>query len=139
MDDPATAETVAPWQHAFRDGFAPLLGVGPLEALADALARDSAELMQHGTTTPPAFPGVEDWPVEAACAVGYCGWRGEGLKTVAEVNEYFCRLCAAATERLGEPFGFGRFTGWFDHTPRGEMRPALLAEVRRELGRRAAA
>lgn len=139
MNDPVTAETVAPWQRAFRDGFAPLLGVGPLEALADALARDSAELMQHGTTTPPPYPGVQDWPCEAACPVGYLGWKGEGLQTVGEVAEYFARLCGEADDLLGDPAGCRHLPAWWDETPRAEARPALLAEVRRELGRRAAA
>ena len=72
---------------------------------------------------------VQDWPVEAACALGYCGWQGDGLETVGEVEEFFARACFEADQRLGEPAACRWFLNWFDDTPRDEMRRELLAEV----------
>jgi hypothetical protein len=79
---------------------------------------------------------VQDWPVEAACALGYCGWQGEGLTTVGGVEEFFTRMCFEADQRLGEPAGCRHFLNWFDDTPRELMRPVLAREVREELDRR---
>jgi hypothetical protein len=79
---------------------------------------------------------VQDWPVEAACATGFCGWQGEGLNTVAEVEEYFAQLCYEVDLRLGEPAAIYWFLNWFDETPRDEMRLLLAGEIRSELIRR---
>ncbi len=46
---------------------------------------DDPRLTQGSTTTPPLMC-VQDWPVEAACVLGFCGWQGDGLETVAEVE-----------------------------------------------------
>ncbi len=124
------------WRKVWRDGFAPQISTEALEALRDALANDDARLLQGATTTPPPLRCARDWPVEAACALGYCGWQGEGLESVAEVEEYFARLCFEVDRRLGEPAACRFFLNWHDDTPRDEMRQALLAEVGRELDRR---
>jgi hypothetical protein len=76
---------------------------------------------------------VQDWPVEAACVLGYCGWQGEGLQSVAQVEEFFARLCFEADQRLGEPAACRWFLNWYDETGREEMRRQLLAEVNRSL------
>src|SRR6516225_8882065 len=115
------------WRKVWRDGLAPLISTAGLEALERALSTDDARLLQGATTTPPPLQCVQDWPVEAACALGYCGWQGEGLESVAEVDE-----------RLGEPAACRWFLNWFDETPRDEMRSLLLTEVNRTLGRRRA-
>ncbi|HXG12948.1 MAG TPA: hypothetical protein VNK04_24535, partial [Gemmataceae bacterium] len=86
--------------------------------------------------TPPPLPCVQDWPVEAACAVTYCGWHGEGLKTVAEAEEFFARICFEVDQKMGEPAACRWFLNWFDDTPRDEMRRLLLAEVNRTLAQR---
>src|SRR5262249_49069104 len=75
----------------------------------------------------------------AACVVGYCGWQGEGLETVAEVEEFFARVCYETDQVLGEPAACRWFLNWFDETPRDEVRPELLAEVNRTLAQRRAA
>ena len=124
------------WRKVWRDGLAPLISTAGLEALATALHDDDARLLQGATTTPPPLQCVQDWPVEAACALGYCGWQGEGLESVAEVEEYFARLCFEVDQRLGEPAASRWFLNWFDETPRDEMRSLLLAEVNRTLARR---
>jgi len=72
---------------------------------------------------------VQDWPVEAACALGFCGWQGERLETVGDVEEYFARCCFEADTRLGEAAACRWFLNWFDDTPRDDMRRDLLAEV----------
>jgi len=95
--------------------------------------------LQRATTSPPPLQCVENWPVEAACGLGYCGWQGEGLHSVAEVEEFFARACFEADQRLGEPAGCRWFLNWFDETPRDEMRRLLFAEVKRQLSQRLAA
>jgi hypothetical protein len=82
---------------------------------------------------------VLDWPVEAACAIGYCGWQGDGLETVGEVEEFFCRLCFEADQRLGEPAAVRFFINWTDESPRDEVRRELLGEVNLALADRVAA
>jgi hypothetical protein len=115
---------------------APLLSTSGLEALAQALTNDDARLLQGATTSPPPLQCVQDWPVEAACSVGFCGWQGDGLETVAEVEEYFASVCFEVDQRLGEPASCRWFLNWFDETPREEMRRELLAEVKRVLAER---
>jgi hypothetical protein len=110
-----------------------------LEALQRALVNDDPRLLQGATTSPPPLMCVQDWPVEAACGLGYCGWQGDGLETVAEVEEFFARACFEADQLLGEPAGCRWFLNWFDETPRADMRRLLLAEVNRILAHRLAA
>jgi len=124
------------WRKVWREGFAPQLTVPALEALRLALLTDDGRLLQGATTSPPPLQCVQDWPVEAACVLGYCGWQGEGLETVAEVEGFFARLCFEADQQLGEPAMCRWFLNWFDDTPRAEMRSQLLAEVDDELERR---
>jgi hypothetical protein len=117
------------WRKVWREGVVPLLSTESLEALRRGLLADDTRLVQGATTTPPPLPSVQDWPVEAACALGYCGWQGEGLETVAEVEEFFARMCFEIDQRLGEPAGCRWFLNWFDETPRAAMRQDLLGEV----------
>jgi hypothetical protein len=127
------------WRKVWREGVAPLLSNAALESLQQALTSDDARLLQGATTTPPPLQCVQDWPVEAACALGFCGWQGEGLETVAEVEEFFARTCFEVDERLGEPAACRWFLNWFDDTPRDEMREKLTAEVVRALAQRCGA
>ena len=124
------------WRMVWREGFAPVLPTEGLRALRDALKCDDGKLTQGATTTPPPLMCVQDWPVEACCAVGFCGWRGESLETVGEVEEFFARACFEADQRLGEPAACRWFLNWFDDTERVEMRAALLEEVERTLSER---
>lgn len=95
-----------------------------------ALESDDQRLVQGVTTSPPPLQSVQDWPVEAACAVGYCGWAGDGLETVGEVEEFFARVCHECDRLLGEPAGCRHLLNWFDEAPRDEMRQHLAGEVR---------
>lgn len=124
------------WRKVWREGVAPLLSTAGLEALQGALKNDDARLLQGSTTTPPPLQCVQDWPVEAACALGFCGWQGDGLETVAEVEEFFARMCFEIDQRLGEPAACRWFLNWFDETPREQMREQLLAEVQRAIAQR---
>ncbi len=124
------------WRKVWREGVAPQLSTAGLEALRLALTTDDPRLLQGATTTPPPLQCVQEWAVEAACAVGFCGWQGDGLETVAEVEEFFARVCFEADQALGEPASCRWFLNWFDETPREEMRRLLLAEVGRLLAQR---
>ena len=63
---------------------------------------------------------------------------GDSLETVAEVEDFFTRMCFEIDQRLGEPAACRWFLNWFDETPREEMREQLLAEVQRALAQRRA-
>lgn len=117
------------WRKVWRDGFVPLLSGPELEAMRDALRSDDPRLVQGQTTVPPPLIAVQDWPVEAADALGFTGWQGKGLGTVGEVEEHFARLCFEADQRLGEPAACRWFLNWYDATPRAEVFRELLAEV----------
>ena len=124
------------WRIVWRDGFVPVISTAGLTALRDALRGDDPRLVQGATTTPPPLMCVQDWPVEAADALGYCGWQGEALETVGQVEEYFARCCFEADQRLGEPAACRWFLNWYDDTPRDEVRRELLAEVELALAER---
>lgn len=126
------------WRKVWREGLEPQLATQGLEALRQALIHDDPRLVQGATTSPPPLQCVQDWPLEGACALGFCGWRGEGLNTVGEVEEFFARVCFEVDQVLGEPAACRWFLNWFDDTPRDEMRRLLLAEVNRAVAHRLA-
>jgi hypothetical protein len=68
--------------------------------------------------------------------LGYCGWLGDGLATIGEVEEFFGRLCWEADKALGEPAGIRWLTNWYDETDRPEMIRELLPEVVRSIAMR---
>lgn len=124
------------WRVVWRRGFVPLISDAGLKALRDALATDDPRLLQGATSVPPPLQAVEDWPVEAACAVGYCGWQGDDLTTVAEVEEYFARRCFEADQALGEPAACRWFLNWWDEQNRPAVLRDMLEEVTRTLAER---
>jgi hypothetical protein len=124
------------WRKVWRGGLAPLLSTTSLEVLRRALLNDDSRLLQGATTMPPPLQCVQDWPVEGACGLGYCGWQGEGLETVGEVEEFFARMCFEIDQAMGEPAACRWLLNWFDETPREEMRRLLVAEVNRTLAER---
>ena len=126
------------WCRVWRGGLAPMLSTAGLEALRCGLMGDDERLMQGATTNPPPLQCVADRPVEAACALGYSCWRGDGLETVGEIEEYFTRACFEIDQRLGEAGACRWFLNWYDETPRDEMRRLLAAEVDRALAERVA-
>ena len=142
---------VETWRKVWRDGFAKVLPIEGLKALAEALRTDDQRLTQGSTTTPPPLMCVQDWPVEAACALGLCGAavhggfkstaeefaasRGDVPHTnpdaalIVEVENEFARYCFDVDQLFGAPAECRWFLNWFDDTPRDEMRRELLPEV----------
>jgi hypothetical protein len=100
------------------------------------LRQDDPRLAQGATTTPPPLACNSERPVEGCCPIGWCGWKGERLETVGEIEEFFARCCYEADLRLGEPGVCRWFLNWFDDTPREQMRLELLFEVQRLLEQR---
>ncbi len=124
------------WRTVWRDGFSKVLPTRGLEALRTALETDDPRLIQSATTTPPPLMCVQEWPVEAACSLGFCGWKGEGLATVGEVEEFFAKACFEVDQIFHEPAACRWYLNWFDDMPRDEMRRELLVEVERSLAER---
>jgi hypothetical protein len=124
------------WKKVWREGLVPLLSTDGLEALRQALVRDDPRLIQQATSNPPPAEVFQDEACEGACALGYCGWRGDGFDTVGEVETFFIRTCRMADEALGEPAACRFFLNWFDDTPRSEMRRHLLQEINWALNQR---
>lgn len=127
------------WRRVWRQGFAPLLSTTGLEALRRALMCDDGRLLQGETTSPPCGPCIQECTVDGACAITYCGWKGDGLEEVKDAEGFFAQTCYEADRRLGEPAACRGFLDWFDETPRADMRRLLLAEVSRTLARRTCA
>lgn len=123
------------WRHVWRKGFSPQMSTHSLEELLKALLSDDVRLLQGATTSPPPLMNIQDWPVEACCAVSFCGFA-DGLETVGECEEFFARLCYQCDNLLGETAGTHWFLNWYDETPRDEMRVSLSEEIRWELSRR---
>jgi hypothetical protein len=130
VTDPPPAE---PWRDAWRRALAPLLTTPGLRALRRALAGDDPALLQGAVTSPPPTAQFDDEPADAACALAYCGWQGDGLASVREVDLYFAGLCHEADRALGAPGACLAFVAWYDAAPRAEMRRLLLEEVDRAL------
>jgi len=124
------------WRRVWRDGLATQISRQGLRALQSALARDDPMLMQGAICSPPSLNALRDRPVACACAIGYCGWKGEGCATVGELEDYFHRICDAADSAFHAPAACRFFLNWFDNTPRAVMRRELLAEVSRALSQR---
>jgi hypothetical protein len=121
------------WQRVWRCGIAPQLTPAALAALRQALLRDDPRLMQGRTMAPPPLPGLEDAEVEAACAIGWAGWHGEGHGRIAALERYFDRVCSEVDDVLGEPGAARAFLDWYDTAPRAVMRQMLLNEVNQVL------
>ncbi len=124
------------WRIVWRKGILPQLTRKNLEFLQAGLLADDPRILQGATTSPVPMECVRDWPVEAACLIGYCAvvdHDGFGSAIVKDVEEQFARICFAANCTLGEPAAIRWFLNWADDTPRDEMRREMLAEVNRAL------
>jgi hypothetical protein len=127
------------WKRVWREGIAPLISTEALKALAVALETDDKRLLQGATTSPSGLLCVQDWPVEAGCALGYCGIienGGFGTATVAQTEKYFGHTCYEADLRFGEPAAVRFFLNAFDEWRRDEMIRELLPEVQLALQNR---
>lgn len=117
------------WRKVWREGFLPNISTAGLKAAIEGLMHDDQNLIQNATTSPPPLQCTMDWPTEAACLIAYCGWKGEGLETVSEVEEYFAKLCFACDHGLREPAAYLWFLNWFDEAPREEVRREMMKEI----------
>lgn len=124
------------WRRVWREGLACHLSKAGLQALQQALIQDDPRLLQGTTCYPPLLDALRDREVEGTCGIGFCGWQGEGLQRVGQVEEYFQRICDAADGVFNEPAACRYFLNWFDDTPREEMRRELLLEVTHALSER---
>jgi hypothetical protein len=124
------------WRRVWREGIAPQLSVDSLEALREALATADPRLIQGVTVQPPPILCCADWPPEAADAIAFAYWKGDGLNTVAELEEAFARTCAEIDLRLGEPAACRYWTNHWDDTPRAELFAEVLEEIERTLAER---
>src|SRR6185295_15223849 len=68
----AVNTSIEPWRRVWREAVAPLVSTEGLEALRHALASDDARLLQGATISPPPMLCVQEFPVEAACPLGFC-------------------------------------------------------------------
>jgi hypothetical protein len=125
------------WRDVWRRGIAPLLAREDLQALLEALRRDDPTLLQGRTLEPCYAPGMDDFPCQGGCLLAYAGWRGQGLRTLGEVDEYFARLCFSADAALNCPGAVSVLFEYFDRTPRAEMRRELEVEILMTLDREA--
>lgn len=127
------------WQKVWREGIAPQLSTAGLEALKTALETDDVALIQDHTCLPPPLDIFAESHVDAACAIGYCGWKGDGMTTVRELNAMFTSVCLDADTLMNEPGAVSPFLSWFDETARVVVRRELLIEVNLVLEQRMAA
>jgi len=97
---------------------------------------DDRRLIQGGSISPLPLQSVREKSVQGGCAICYAAWQGDGLATVAEVEEYFAHVCVESDRRLGEPAAVRYFLNPFDDWSREEMRRNLLPEVELALAAR---
>ena len=121
------------WKRCWREGIAPVLSRCHLQALRAALEVDDPRIIQEATTEPAYDRGTALWPVAAACPLAFCGWQGNELTAVREVEEWFGAVCDAIDRKMHAAGGCNWFLSWIDETRRDIWRPALLAEVIRSL------
>jgi len=122
---------VPEWQRVFANGFAPQLGIAGLAALQEALEKDDPTLIQGLTARPTIDGEYPDAPIEAACAIGFGGWKSLGFEHINEIEEFFGKACFDCDAIMGEPCSSRHFLNWFDDQPREKMIAELLPVVRK--------
>ena len=90
------------WRRIWREGLAPHLSRTGLLALQSTLRNDDRRLLQGATCYPPMLDVMRERAVQGACALGFCGWQGDGLRRVGEIEEFFHHLCYAKSEPTSE-------------------------------------
>lgn len=126
------ADVMDKWRSVWRVGIAPTLSDAALAALGKGLEEDSKFILQGATTSPPPLAAVADWPCEAACPLGYAGWKGDGVETVGAVESFLERVCVESDRLTGDRGSARHLLNWVDDTPRAVVRRELGAEIRRE-------
>jgi hypothetical protein len=116
-------------RRIWREGLCPQLSTAGLQALKTALVRDDQRLLQGTTCYPPLLDVLQDRAVEACCALSFCGWQGDSIQTVSQLDQFFQRLCDTADLMFSDAAACRFFLNWYDDPSREEMRQELLAEV----------
>src|SRR5216683_6958278 len=106
------------WRRIWREGLAPNLSRAGLLALQSALLDNDPRLLQGAVSSPPTLDALRDCAVNGTCAIGWCGWQGERLRSVGQIEEYFHRICDAADAAFGEPAACRFFLNWYDAAAR---------------------
>lgn len=125
-----------PWQKAWREGFAPLLGTKALRALQAELQAGGPRLIQWSNLSPPPLYAFASDPVEYACPVAFLGWQGDASLTVEEVQTFFGSICGTVDASLGKLYACTDLTRWWDESQKEPAIAALLVEVNLTLAER---
>jgi hypothetical protein len=104
-----------------------------LEALRQALVYEDKRLLRGDTLIPLGGWDMPKALVSSCCPVAWCGWQGEGLHMVYEIQDFFARICHEADKLLGEEAACGYFTAAWDANE--ISRDELLSEVELALQR----
>jgi hypothetical protein len=121
------------WQRIWRTALGPRISPKALKVLFQALLRNDPRIIQGQTTIPSPTSMFRGEPLIGACCLCFCGWEGEGLRTVGEVEWYFWDLCRACEIETGEEAAAKHFLNWWDEAPREEAFALLAFEVARSL------
>lgn len=121
---------IASWKKIMMECLLPKLSENTIKKLEKALESNDPKLLQGATTSPPPLVCVQDWPMEAACLVGFSLAEEEGLETVGEVEEAFAQFCYEVDTTYGEPACCRYLLNWWDETPREEAFAQTLETIR---------
>jgi hypothetical protein len=117
-----------PWQKAFREEIAPHLSEKTLAVLRKGLDEDDPRLVQGTTVSPhpsgPIGSRGRTTPPTGACALGYCGWQGEGLNSVGDVWDFFGKF-----RNEVDDYALNDFVSFFDSNERHMVFAALSSEI----------
>lgn len=129
-----------PWRTAWHDHLAPLLPTRGLEALKAALETGDKTLIQGRTTYPHPFEDLPpDTPIDGACALGFCVWKGHDLATVQAVFAGVQAVLLRSYETTAKTnISVHSFFTFVDHAPWKQVVELLLPEVTKTLAARAA-
>ena len=126
------------WRYVWREGFAPGLPVDALRALEAGLKDDDRAILQGQATNPLPLGQFNGFELQGGDPIVYALWKAGAVATVGEAEQAFATACFEADARLGGPAECRYFLHWCDDAPRHELRRELVAEIKRELKRRAA-
>ena len=119
------------WREVFRKAFVKVAPKEGLQSLYQALQDDDQRLIQGQSTEPAPLMSLQGHPVEGACMIGYCAWRGgEGdVKTVGETEEAFADLVWKCDQIMGGHAESRWLLQYWDDTPREDARRELIKEL----------
>ncbi len=110
------------WKYSWHVGVAPSLPYAGLVALRKALAEDDPSLIQNKVAA-----SRYAWNTDAACAIGYCGWKAGLARTRCEVESFFRDVIGK------DGVDANPFLTFFDGQPREQMRMTFLPEVEKTI------